>query len=551
MEQKSTFTVQENGGVRFTYNGKECILTPEVLRNSQKMARERITCDEGIKKLESALEQLTDNAEASDLIKEKIGELKESKEKIRKQQTDYLKSHGTPSTRISDSMNNEIMTPVLSFFEAYFKKKAEAKAIYTDIMISDIGEDFYEALRENQPVKLLGCMERQGAEIVRYQGNEENDRMVMLAQRDGEWSAAVFSSENEAKEHIKRNYIDPGINPEKTIFYSINSQNLTEELKNRLMSEKNKKEVMDNASGSKCVATFENKRETEKIEKKETPHMIEDYNTQTRTALLRYAETDSMRKAIERTDFTPLAARGVTLWNESEESLRKMANGGTTGMIGEIYRNEEGKVVKGECKIKIYKTENGYRCGIYERHSRPQIPQKIGGHTLTPSEIKMIKEKGSLKSPIRVEMNGREMLLMPYLDRETNHVFMRDMRRLAIDKNYKKAEINKDIRERLIHGEVVKMNNLTDKQGQLYTGYVKINPMTGKIEEYVKPSADYERQVRANNHGERTSDLQNDKDTVLKSGQQRNDDPKPERTITDTDKTNKKITKKTFRPKIG
>lgn len=545
-ESRHTMTMDEAAQVRYSYNGQESYLTEEMLRSAQRNAEQKVRVEENIDRLKTALSALSVDTEQYKSVLKTIESLESEKKEIRDQQTAHLKRTGTPYTKMSDALNNEILSPLVSFLESYFKKKKEAKAIYTDIMMKRIGQDFYDALSERNFPKLLEAAGKSGAEVTVTNPNEGKEALVMIYQSEGRWNGQVFKSQEEVNRYIEETFRGKGVTPFNTTFYRTNLT-LSAEIEAKLAVTQDMKAYMDTLEGAEKIAeqTNEGTLKQENNENKGAK-MIEDYNAKTKETLLRYAVTPQMRKAIEATNFKQLAARGVCLWNASEESLRKLANGGMTDLVDGVAKDADGRIRRLKCKVKIYQTESGYAVCAFDCLRKPGIPEKIAGVQLSEAQKEEIKRKGSLRQPVAVEMGGREMLLMPYLDRETNQVFLRDYRKLEIERNYKGQTIDENKKERLIHGEIVEMENLTDKQGQRYSGYVKINPMTGKIEEYVKPSNPYRRQVAANNNGERTADLGHDKDTVLKSGQTRNDDPKT--TVRrDTDKENKKTTKTTRR----
>lgn len=539
--RENAFTVGGDGSLHFTYQGREMVLTEQMLRTMQDTSREKVKCTDELQRLHAALEQADKNDPlVNDIIRREIDVINKHMEDTYKAQKDRLDSMGRPSTETANKLDNEILTPVAAFFEAFLKQRQRAKAIFSDAVMDRLSEDFMEAFKAKNGTKMIECMRNAGAEIKMLEAPQESDAMKLLAVRgkDGEWQTYTF--QNPAEWHEFKN--DPASKQRldgaiEARAYSLSREEFLKNM-NRLMSSKDKPSFIESLISAKMLGSRTAGEESIKpwrIQK------MDDRNALARLRLLSFAKKENAQ-AISDTDFSEAVKRGIDISIMPPEMAETLANGGVTPLIPTIRREKNGKVVKGECRLRIFKTEKGYSLAVFDKCKTAQIPDKIGDHELRPEEKKALMEKGRLKNAIKIHSEGRAMLVLPYLDRETNHVFTRNMDKVLVPENYKGVEIIKEKSVKLIHGETVHMSGLLDKQGQRYSGYVRINPLNGKIEEYVRPSEMYRLQVAANNFGERTDDLAKDKDSVLKSAQRHNDDP-VETTTKKIDKDSKIATK--------
>ena len=109
---------------------------------------------------------------------------------------------------------------------------------------------------------------------------------------------------------------------------------------------------------------------------------------------------------------------------------------------------------------------------------------------------------------------------------------MLDMSKMKIDKAINN-NLNKEQRDNLKNGIPVHML-LIDKKGQKYSGWIIADPkemsfkMTKELPKFV--DKEYKIQVANNNHGGRAETVEYDKDAVLKTKQNVNDDGIPTKT---------------------
>lgn len=168
---------------------------------------------------------------------------------------------------------------------------------------------------------------------------------------------------------------------------------------------------------------------------------------------------------------------------------------------------------------------------------------------LSDTDIKNLKKFGVLDHPVKY--NNKTGFI--YKDEQTNNFLFTSSKDIRIDKKLKE-QLDVETVKRLKEGKAVHVNNLKDDKGQSFSGWIMVDPKKRNVSPLMKEPAfyvdnEYQIQVKNNNDGARADVVKDDKDAVLKSKQQKNDDgPKPEESKTvykDYSEDNSSTTEKT------
>lgn len=222
-----------------------------------------------------------------------------------------------------------------------------------------------------------------------------------------------------------------------------------------------------------------------------------------------------------------LKAYGLSKESLDYESIWKLENGEAT----KIFPGRDG--VLSRLRIVPNPLTNLPKISLETRAESPEFQELQETLNLNDGDIENLKNIGILDHAITIKGdNGTEKKVLLFLDRDMNRFYTSDMSKMKIDKAINN-NLNKEQRDNLKNGIPVHML-LIDKKGQKYSGWIIADPkemsfkMTKELPKFV--DKEYKIQVANNNHGGRAETVEYDKDAVLKTKQNVNDDGIPTKT---------------------
>ena len=222
-----------------------------------------------------------------------------------------------------------------------------------------------------------------------------------------------------------------------------------------------------------------------------------------------------------------MKAYGLSKESLDYESIWKLENGEAT----KIFPGRDG--VLSRLRIVPNPLTNLPKISLETRAESPEFQELQETLNLNDGDIENLKNIGILDHAITIKGdNGTEKKVLLFLDRDMNRFYTSDMSKMKIDKAINN-NLNKEQRDNLKNGIPVHML-LIDKKGQKYSGWIIADPkemsfkMTKELPKFV--DKEYKIQVANNNHGGRAETVEYDKDAVLKTKQNVNDDGIPTKT---------------------
>lgn len=219
----------------------------------------------------------------------------------------------------------------------------------------------------------------------------------------------------------------------------------------------------------------------------------------------------------------------MTKQDLSEKDLDNLVNNKPTGLFKAT--DDKGNEKTFRLRIELNPISNRPQFIADERQEKPSLKE-----LKVPTDYKFSKEDkanliehGQLNHLIPIKQkNGTTKDMLLILDRQVNKFFLLDPAKMKIGKAIKE-QIDEEQVKHLKQGKAVHVDNLTDRKGQKFTGWIKLNPMENAVEKLKEKPAfhidkRFEIQVRNNNYGQRADAVKDDKDAALKSGQNKNDD---------------------------
>lgn len=220
---------------------------------------------------------------------------------------------------------------------------------------------------------------------------------------------------------------------------------------------------------------------------------------------------------------------GMTKQDLSEKDLDNLVNNKPTGLFKAT--DDKGNEKTFRLRIELNPISNRPQFIADERQEKPSLKELKGrtDYKFSKEDKANLIEHGQLNHLIPIKQkNGTTKDMLLILDRQVNKFFLLDPAKMKIGKAIKE-QIDEEQVKHLKQGKAVHVDNLTDRKGQKFTGWIKLNPMENAVEKLKEKPAfhidkRFEIQVRNNNYGQRADAVKDDKDAALKSGQNKNDD---------------------------
>lgn len=535
MKNQIEFDITKDGKMNYKgLDGSMKQLNPEIMKALKQQAKQRVLVTKEIGRCKKALESVTDEDEKI-LLKTQLANAEKFKEDMEHKQKEQLSRLEGAQTPLADATkSNAYVYPIFAFFEAFYASSKKTRLILKeeDMLIAPdtLPLDVEKAVKEDAKIgegktdNLSKVMAQTGGNCT-YQecGEDDESRMAVIVLTKGSQKDFLPLQERQTYESLKDNkaFSDRLLDQDTITIYSIDKKDYLTSAGQILLSDDKEKALKE------CPTV---KREQDftmsAFSPSEGKSQLDKLNDEQREHLMKYYDASKGMINPQRTDFSPLMQKGIDVRRLSEKDCKALLLGSMTSLIPTIEQRD-GQILKGECKVRLGKNDRAEgRAVIIERLQKPLVPTEIFGKRLNDQQRKELQTYGRMSKAIDVVAAGKNMKLLPYIDKDTNQLMMRDMSSVKLPDEFQKKNINIEQKTQLLEGKTVLMSGLQDNMGQTYSGYVRVNPMSGVIESLSQSTIDYSHQVSANNHGERVGDLKYDKDSVLKSGQIRNDDAK-------------------------
>ena len=246
---------------------------------------------------------------------------------------------------------------------------------------------------------------------------------------------------------------------------------------------------------------------------------------------------------------------GLTKENMDAGTKAALMAGCSSGMIHGRMKVDKENAVNVDMKIRLVRDlNNQIRIvpSMADNRSCKQVLEETKdyrGYQLSAEDKENLLKSGTTGKACNVEIAGKRCDVIIGMDKDTHRLFGCNTNDIKLPKKLGNHELETKEKEELLKGKPVKMNNLVDKSGQQFSGWVKVNPATKGLDVSQKyPLAVDTKnkiQVENNNNGGRDESVKNDKDAKLDSGQTENNDAKPEKTQKTEIKETAQATEKT------
>lgn len=214
-----------------------------------------------------------------------------------------------------------------------------------------------------------------------------------------------------------------------------------------------------------------------------------------------------------------------------KETLETLMKGEKTGLMNVTIKKNFDEIVTMEVRIRMERNKNGY-CdyAIYPKRKELDLEKGVQEYKFTEADKENLRKEGTLGKPLELtDRNGRKLQCLVGVDNLTNEVVIINPLGLKFD-DPGLPKLTEKEKDTIRQGQPVKRDDLVDKQGVKYTGWIICKPGEAKLSVSTrKPAlvveADFQPQVKANNEGARTEELKTDKSTTIDRKQTANNDP--------------------------
>ncbi len=528
---ENVFTVDEKGNITFTDGGRDHVLSAEDIQTLKKQAQEKLVISDALAKARKQVAEAKSDLERQ-IAEGNLTNAELMKQKMIEKWRKEIDALDKPRTELADKVDNGIISSFVAFMEAYKENRKRVRMIlsHEDVMrLDEIAEKAHEGFEEF--IKFLDS-EGEQYEMLETTESEKADKSTMYAvvMTDSKGGEQVITlKDSEVEEKIKDlDFLSKLRDAERLTTYRVQAEDIAENVFD-ITTAKSKKEAIEKlATAVKINESESPKTDISEGEKasEDARRTVSDYNLTQSEHLMKYYEEGSHRINPRDIDFTATAQYGIDVRKLGEAECRSLLAGNLSPLMQGV-RRKDGKIEKFNLKFHLGKDARG-KAGIIiqPQLKKAVVPTAIMGVPLSDSQREMLLKAGKLEKTIEVSVNGRRQSVMPYIDKETNQLMLRNYNSINLPDKVEGREISDEEKMKLLQGETVRMSELIDNGGQKYVGYVAVNPLTGRLHTVKGADLQYEYQVAANNRGARTEDLKQDKDTVLKSGQTANDDLK-------------------------
>ena len=532
--------VGDNGSVFYADGIVEKSIDKELFELLKSQYKEKISFKDARSKIEKRIAKAIKNKESNPIElqlaqkeQNQINILEKEREKAFKEK---LQTLSTPSSHLADKVDDVMLSPFLSFLSQMVNRYHMLKhqyIIFDNEKLFSLGDEWIEKAKEDMDA-FKQFLDTHGIQW-------ENDNTTEILQTELNNNVIIILGENgdgiNTLLTIPNNKLEDKLNDDifinKLKFFSkITSYQMNKDdfLENQsLFDENNITQSIESISS--CTKIFQSHQPI--IDVKEQFNFAEIHSSKWAKEQMEYLMTlykPSCRYNPKDIDFSPLEKLGFDFKVLPQTECIDILNGNLSHLINSV--SEQNKSLS--YKLHLTKSENDkIKFVIHPKQNSVNIPNQILGIELSEKQQQQLNEKGILDNALVIQKeDGKSIYAMPYVDKDTNQILIRNLNSVSLDVPIENYYLNPSEKEKLRQGGLVRLKELVDNGGQLYTGYAHINPLDGTIMVVKKSDLKYAYQVAANNHGARTEDLKHDADTFLKSGQIYNDDLKPNRTHT-------------------
>lgn len=217
----------------------------------------------------------------------------------------------------------------------------------------------------------------------------------------------------------------------------------------------------------------------------------------------------------------------------SAENMQKLKEGEKTDLMKISVRTTDTEITNLEARIRLARPSDGNTISVLH----PALKKldlsidNFKGHTFTEEDKHNLRTTGTMGMVVNLDLqNGEKMPCLIGVDKLTNELVAINPNRLKIPDVVAGAKLDQKEKDALKEGRPVKRNDLVDKQGVQYSGWILLNPAQKTLDiSSKKPPLHIDQaftpQVKANNDGARTEELKTDKSSTMDKRQTRNNDP--------------------------
>ncbi|MCK9154904.1 MAG: DUF3945 domain-containing protein [Paludibacteraceae bacterium] len=221
----------------------------------------------------------------------------------------------------------------------------------------------------------------------------------------------------------------------------------------------------------------------------------------------------------------------------SAEDLQKLKEGEKTGLLKISVKTEEAEITSLEAKFRLVRTKDGNtKLMLHPVRKELNLNDQFKGYSLTEQDKKNLQSVGTSGKVVNLtSKDGQQLPCILGVDKDTKELVAINTTRLNIPDKVAGVKLKEEEKNILKKGEPIKRDDLIDKQGIKYTGWIIINPGQKSLDISKKQpplqiEKDFTPQVKANNDGARTEELKTDKSTTMDRKQTENNDPKEQKT---------------------
>lgn len=388
----------------------------------------------------------------------------------------------------ANQMENPMMALPSAYIEGYLRARADLQRnmprLEADIPAAQILTVAEQLNETNTTEEAKATLEKLGIDFeeVRLDDKEMRNVCAVAEFPDNKQSFKIFTDPKELEKWISTLDTDRL----SLHLYSTDSLTLQKSLID-ITNAQDKASFLDSMSGVEKIMSV---KDAEKLEKVQTGLTAEQAVgiAGTDNANLRVEDAGDLRaKAIEsmkerfsrvqgkidpdKLDYTKLIRYGLTPASFSDKDIKTLLSGQISEIKKIYFADESGKIFAGKAKLKV--SVDG-SVNVYGARKELQVSKNMKEGLGTPEQIEAFKQMGRT-SPINITINGQTKRVLPYIDRDLNVCFYKDLSKMSIPEALA-SKLGKDNTRELLSGKAAKIDNYTDQQGNTYSAYVYLNP---------------------------------------------------------------------------
>lgn len=528
-KEENILTIEDNGNVKFTDgNIRVDNVTDKNWNDIKEYIKHKRHINEEIKLATEAVKS-ADNEVALKLANERLKRATDFKTDLITDFKAKIKRLHNERTELADSVNDPILSPLLALLEGYYRKRKQILANLPDdrILVTEEVQKLLEqptleakqAFLEDKKIPLqIGMGE--GGELA-----QQNKSIILLATDvNGNNTILPITDEKSYQLLLDNEDFKNKISAASALkTYTVDSSELLSNITTLSMAT-DKIAAIEKLSSAILVQDL-----NKNVNTQSNTQSLDDYNKFVAGKLMQHYNPSKHTIDPNKVNWSEVALKGINVGKMSAEDIDKMLSGKPTGIVTTLNQDKNGNIIKGQAKLALSRNEHGViSIASINVLDKPNIPNKIFDYALSEKEKQELIKNGRLSKAITVTVANQKKTIIPFIDKKTNQLMFRDVNKIKIPGEYKGVKLSDKHVKALLQGETVAIAGLLDNQGVPFNGFARINPATGKIEDVPVANLEHQRQVLANNFGERTESLSKDKDTTIGKAQQKNNDaPKP------------------------